>query len=744
MGENKLISIVIPLYNKGKAIERGLKSILSQTYPYWECEIVDDGSTDDSAAYAKKYTYDKRMHYHYKSNGGVSSARNYGVAKANGDYIIFLDADDVFMPKAFEILIATLEKYHTDVAVGNYIVGGKRKFNLPCSTKYSTGVLHNNFYSWYADLVVPRTGAAIFKKEVLQNHPYKEYLSRYEDAEQLFSIMRENRIAYTPQLVMIYALDMLGLSKAINPNKDFSTQVNFEGKTFWERMLLASLLNGAIAVYLDDNLQERYSQWVRYIVAHRILAKLFNTRRKYIRIMQRISILNTRKELNKLYSKLLGGGKRSSAVKKNIIGSFAVRGISIVISLMLVPMTLGYVSSELYGIWLTLSSIVMWLGFFDVGFTLGLKNKLTEAIALNDWERGKALVSTTYFTMVLIFLPLCAVLMIVIPFVNWSSFLNVSQRYNMEIQKAMYVLAACFCLQMIANVLTSIVSAFQKVALASAFPVIGNAVSLLVIFLLTKFAPPSLVALACAISVMPVLVIGIASVILFGSAFNRVSPNIHTVNLSYVKDIFSLGAKFFIIQIQVVVLFQATNILISNVSGPNEVTSYNIAYKYMAVAMMIYNIILSPLWPAFTDAYTKKDFDWMKRIYSKIVKVYMLSVVVIVLMVIVSPLVYRLWIGNTELVPMLMTIAVAVYIAVNSWDSLQVFIINGIGAVKLQTYVTLVGLIAHIPLSLALGNYIGVYGVVASMIIINVFYSCVFTAQTHKLLSQKATGIWIK
>ena len=112
-----------------------------------------------------------------------------------------------------------------------------------------------------------------------------------------------------------------------------------------------------------------------------------------------------------------------------------VKGCSIVISLLLVPITLGYVSSELYGIWLTLSSVVIWLNFFDVGFTLGLKNKLTEAIALGQWDRGKSLVSTAYFMMTIIFLPLCLLLELFIPFVEWALFLNVSEIYNTEIQK---------------------------------------------------------------------------------------------------------------------------------------------------------------------------------------------------------------------------------------------------------------------------------------------------------------------
>ena len=209
------------------------------------------------------------------------------------------------------------------------------------------------------------------------------------------------------------------------------------------------------------------------------------------------------------------GNQRSVTVKKNIIGSLFIKGCSIIISLMLVPMTLGYVSSELYGIWLTLSSIMLWLNFFDVGFTLGLKNKLAEAIALGDWDRGKSLVSTTYFMMVVIFVPLCLLLELLVPHIDWASFLNVDSIYNDEIIRTLYVLVGCFCLQMIVNVLTAVVSAYQKTALSSAFPVIGNFLSLVAIFLLTKLCPPSLVVLAIAISVMPIVVLFIASIFLF-------------------------------------------------------------------------------------------------------------------------------------------------------------------------------------------------------------------------------------
>ena len=448
--------------------------------------------------------------------------------------------------------------------------------------------------------------------------------------------------------------------------------------------------------------------------------------------------------MQKLLSKFLSGNKRSITVKKNIIGSLCIKGCSIVISLMLVPMTLGYVSSELYGIWLTLSSIMMWLNFFDVGFTLGLKNKLAEAIALGEWEKGKSLVSTTYFMMIIIFVPLCLILVACIPLVNWAHFLNVNSIYNSDISRALYVLIACFCLQMIVNVLTAIIAAYQKVALSSAFPVIGNFLSLVVIYILTKLCPPSLVILAFAISTMPIIVLIVASFILFHKKFRAVAPNIKFINKRYIKNLFNLGFKFFFIQIQVVILYQCTNILISNVSGANEVTSYNIAYKYLGIAMMVYTIILSPLWPAFTDAYTKKEFQWMRNIYKKMSYFFLASAIGVVCMVLLSPFVYQMWIGEKANVPYGMTVAVAIYMIVHSWDSLQVQLINGIGAIKLQTYVTIIGLVLHIPLSLFLGKYIGATGVVCSMIIINIIYSSFFTIQIRKILNQKAKGIWIK
>lgn len=193
-----------------------------------------------------------------------------------------------------------------------------------------------------------------------------------------------------------------------------------------------------------------------------------------------------------------------------------------------------------------------------------------------------------------------------------------------------------------------------------------------------------------------------------------------------------------------IVLYQTTNILISNIDSPTAVTQYNIAYKILNIVVMIYTIILNPLWPAFTDAYAKKDFAWMNRTYHKMIKLFFGLCLALLLIVLISPFIYHIWVGDKVQVPFILTVFIAVYTLIHCWDALQVMLINGIGTVKLQTYVTLIGLVLHIPLSLFFGRYIGILGVIVSMCIINLIYSTFFTIQINKILHNKANGIWIK
>ncbi len=107
----QLVSIIVPCYNQAQYIDECLQSVLNQTYKKWECIIINDGSTDNTQETAKKWTEkDPRFFYYEKENGGVASARNYGIKKSNGIYILPLDGDDYISINYVEICVDELDK----------------------------------------------------------------------------------------------------------------------------------------------------------------------------------------------------------------------------------------------------------------------------------------------------------------------------------------------------------------------------------------------------------------------------------------------------------------------------------------------------------------------------------------------------------------------------------------------------------------------------------------------------------
>ena len=102
MRSNTLVSVIIPCFNQGKFLHDAVESVRTQTYPHWECIIINDGSTDDTDKTAKALiSDDKRFRYHYQNNRGLPATRNTGLKMTGGAYIQFLDADDIIRPQKF-------------------------------------------------------------------------------------------------------------------------------------------------------------------------------------------------------------------------------------------------------------------------------------------------------------------------------------------------------------------------------------------------------------------------------------------------------------------------------------------------------------------------------------------------------------------------------------------------------------------------------------------------------------------
>ena len=443
-----------------------------------------------------------------------------------------------------------------------------------------------------------------------------------------------------------------------------------------------------------------------------------------------------------LHSVINKGHHRSVKAKKNILASFLIKGCNIAISLILVPLTIHYVNPTQYGIWLTLSSIIGWFAFFDIGFGNGLRNKFAEAIAKDDHQLARIYLSTTYAILSIIIVCLLVLFLCINPFLNWPKILNTPAGMAAELSLLALLVFVFFCLQFVLQLITTIITANQQPAKASFFNFLGSLFSLTVIFILTKTTSGSLIYLALSLGFTPVLVLTASSLWFYTHGYKRYAPAARFVKFSYARSLMSLGLKFFIIQIATVVLYETSNLIIAQLFGPVQVTPYNVAYKYFGIIPMVMGIIMTPFWSAITEAWVKKDIAWIRNTMKRLQLLWGVLSIITLLMLVVSNFVYRFWVGKDILISISISAAMASYVIINAWNGIYSQFLNGVGKVKLQLYIALAGTLINIPLAIFLGKHIGIYGVVLSTTIISIMSAVVSPVQYNRIINNKARGVW--
>lgn len=236
-----MISVVIPLYNKEPIIEKSLNSVLSQDYDDFEVVVVNDGSMDKSAEIVEGIN-DPRIRLIEQTNGGPSKARNTGVQNAKGEWIVFLDADDEFLPGALSKFNSLIQDHPNVGMFGcSYITNNGRKVVEPY--KVRKGYYTNCYKVYVSAMYNYRTGCTIVRRNIALNNPFDEKLWRYEDLECYFRMHRESGMYLDDTIVFQQNISYCEASEGrANIEEDFVGHLDFKDKPFWEKMGLYQLL----------------------------------------------------------------------------------------------------------------------------------------------------------------------------------------------------------------------------------------------------------------------------------------------------------------------------------------------------------------------------------------------------------------------------------------------------------------------------------------------------------------------
>lgn len=431
-------------------------------------------------------------------------------------------------------------------------------------------------------------------------------------------------------------------------------------------------------------------------------------------------------------------------VYKQTFYLFAIKGASAIINFLMVPLLLSYLSNEQYGIWITLASFVVWFSFFDVGLGNGLRNKLAESLAKKQREEARSYVSSAYFIISALVVILILGFLLINGLVKWEILLN-DRAYSREyLARLTGILYPLFFIRFIFQIIGVVLLSDLKPASNSLLTMISDFISLISIYAISKTMATSMMAVAVATAGSYLAVYFVGSLFYYSNGYRYLLPSIKLVSKKKIKEICHLGIKFFLIQIAVILIFSSSNLLITQLFGPEMVTPYNVSFKYFSALLMIYNILITPYWSAFTDAYTRGDVMWIEQRIKKLERIARYFTFFCIVMISVSQIIIRLWTGGKVKIPFSTSLLMGIFFIINICVSPYISFLNGVGKVKIQVIYSIAIIAIYAPLAIWLSKEynLGITAVVLSICICMLPSLYLWKKQYKKIMTGKATALW--
>lgn len=383
---------------------------------------------------------------------------------------------------------------------------------------------------------------------------------------------------------------------------------------------------------------------------------------------------------------------------KNTIGAFVVKGLALIVSLLTTPAFLKYFNDKIIlGIWYTLLSVLSWVLNFDLGIGNGIRNNLVKALASNDRETAKKIISSGTFSIFIVTLIIIAIGIPLIVLTNLNWLFNISE--NIISYKVLLCSVLCIFIaisvRFFLTIISSIFYALQKSAVNNFLALCVSVLQLLFVLIFHyDNAEHALIALSIAylfISNFPLIVAGI---IVFCTELKDCKPNLRFIDKYQSKNVMSIGGIFFLCQLAYMLIINTNEFCITKLFGPEHTTEYSFYYKLTNLSAMIITLALTPIWSLVTKAMAEKNFSWIEKLYKK---VKLFGIFAILLQFIFIPflqIIFNIWLGNgVVVVDYITAIAFACFGSAFVYSSILSTIVCGMAQMKLQTIFYTIGVI---------------------------------------------------
>lgn len=382
------------------------------------------------------------------------------------------------------------------------------------------------------------------------------------------------------------------------------------------------------------------------------------------------------------------------------------------------------------------------MSFFDIGINNGLRNKLAECLATGNGALAKKYVSTTYAILAVISVVIFLCFLIVNNYIDWARILNANLDLSQELSDVFLIVVGYFSLKFTLSTINVILLAHQMPAKAALRNFIEQLASLIVILFLVKYSRGSLINLAYGLCIPPIAILLYYNIELLYGKFKDIRPSLRAVDLSLTQNLMGIGFKFFIIQIAGIVQFQTANFIIIRFFGPEEVTVYNIVFKYFSILTLLMGIFMTPFWSAVTDAFAKKDYAWIIAAERKYRKIALCLTFLGVIMLFASNYAYNLWLGKNRVeIPFTVSMTMFIFTVISFFGGIYCTILNGMSKLDLQFKISFASPVMFLILSYVFIVYmeLGIISLIFASILSNFNAYVVAPIQVRNFFKDKLT-----
>nr|WP_276597986.1 oligosaccharide flippase family protein [Roseateles koreensis] len=352
--------------------------------------------------------------------------------------------------------------------------------------------------------------------------------------------------------------------------------------------------------------------------------------------------------------------------------------------------------SRQFGVWLVLLSVLQWISLFDLGVSAGARNEIARAVASNNPNNVRQAVTTGWWYVMVVSASLFALSALALTLTPAQQWLEQNVFKGVDAGGALWLVLTCACLSFGLGYIQSVFAALEKASAFSLFS-LGTNVLFLALLALAKWFSWTSMAHIALLYLVAVVASNLWLIARFFSAYPHYTPRRASFDRTRRASIMNFGLRLFVVQLAALVIFTTSRLMASTLLGPESVVIYDAGFKLFSLITMIHTLIMGTLWSSFTQAYERKEMEWIRRSLIRLVQMMLPVVASCLVMAWIAPWLVSKWLGSSQAASLGFYLLFAAVTAFSCWSNIFAYFLNGIGDTKLQMFSAIIAGLINIP-----------------------------------------------